>query len=133
MNHAIDCDLGQDCSCHVTWGEEACSCFRCKLRSIQWGPVNDVAPQTLMERRWEQDMPAYARLRADGLQPRQIDGSHRLEQSMNEGQIDIDLGHLLSPDQYSQARECMEECRSVEGQVDWKESVAAYKAKQRAE
>jgi hypothetical protein len=113
----------------VTHGDD-CVCYRCKLRSVQWGPVIDVAPQTAMERRWEADMPAYARLRADGLQPRHIDGSARLEATMADGQMDIDLGHLLSRDQYGQARECMEEARSVDGQVDWSETVAAYKHKQ---
>jgi putative FmdB family regulatory protein len=35
------------------------------------------------ERRWEKDGDAYARLRADGLQPRAIDGAARLEQEAN--------------------------------------------------
>lgn len=112
------------------FGQHDADCFGCKVQTIQYGPVIDVAPQTLTERRWDRDMPAYARLRRDGLQPRSVDGAADLEQKMNHGQIDIDLGHLLQPSQYVQARECMEECQSVQGQLDWSETVAAYKHKQ---
>jgi putative FmdB family regulatory protein len=33
------------------------------------------------EKNWSKDMPAYARLRSEGHQPRRIDGSHELEQT----------------------------------------------------
>ena len=69
------------------------SCTGCKLRTLQFndGP----ADQTLMERRWQKDMPAYARLRADGLQPRHIDGSAELEAHLSEGQLEADMRHLF--------------------------------------
>lgn len=38
-----------------------------------------VAETSAMEKRWQRDMPAYRRLRQDGLQPKQIDGSAELE------------------------------------------------------
>jgi len=105
-------------------------CFGCKIRTVQYGPVIDVAPQTLTERRWDRDMPAYARLRRDGLQPRSVDGAGDLEQRLVGGQMEIDMGHLLQPHQYAQATECMEECQDVSSQIDWSETVAAYKHKQ---
>jgi hypothetical protein len=36
------------------------------------------------ERRWQRDMPAYKRLRQQGLQPRQIDGAAILEKHATE-------------------------------------------------
>jgi len=36
------------------------------------------------EKRWSKDMPAYKRLRQQGLQPRQIDGSAILEKHATE-------------------------------------------------
>jgi hypothetical protein len=67
-------------------------CYGCRLRTLHFcaGP----APQTLTERRWDRDMPAYARLRADGIQPRRIDGSAQLEARLDFGQLEADLGHL---------------------------------------
>lgn len=34
------------------------------------------------EQRWNRDMPAYKRLRRDGLQPDHIDGAARIEQEL---------------------------------------------------
>jgi hypothetical protein len=70
------------------------NCFGCKLKTIQFGA--GPAPQTLMERRWAEDMPAYARLRRDGLQPRMIDGSAEVEAQVNQGQLEVDMRHLFN-------------------------------------
>jgi hypothetical protein len=43
------------------------------------------------DRRWERDMDAYSRLRQDGVQPRQIDGSFELEQKAR-SEVEIDYG-----------------------------------------
>ena len=41
------------------------------------------------ERQWDRDMPAYKRLRANGLQPRQIDGSALVEKmATSESQVE---------------------------------------------
>lgn len=44
-------------------------------------PTRGKAAQVINQReaRWERDMPAYRRLRENGLQPPQIDGCHKLE------------------------------------------------------
>lgn len=44
---------------------------------------------------WDKDMPAYKRLRQEGLQPRSIDGAARLESTATteaqvEGRVDIE-------------------------------------------
>ena len=91
-------------------------CFGCKLQTLQFndGP----APQTLMERRWDVDMPAYARLRADGLQPNHIDGSAELEAKLSFGQLECEMGHLFN-DQFNvkhlpEVADRLEEAKSLE-------------------
>jgi hypothetical protein len=70
--------------------------FKEKLRSIQF--ATKVVPQTLMEKRWEKDMPAYKRLRMNGVQPAQIDGSAKLEQEANHP-VEVQMGHrFFNPD-----------------------------------
>jgi hypothetical protein len=43
-----------------------------------------VAANNQTERNWKQDMPAYKRLRADGLQPKRIDGAAEVERRAQE-------------------------------------------------
>jgi hypothetical protein len=45
------------------------------------------------EARWHQDMPAYKRLRKNGVQPKSIDGAARIEAHANE-QIEVETGLL---------------------------------------
>lgn len=49
-----------------------------------------------MEARWQKDMPAYKRMRNRGMQPKQIDGSADLENTVND-QLDIDMKDLTPP------------------------------------
>ena len=44
-----------------------------------------VAETNTTERNWNKDMPAYKRLRADGLQPKKIDGAANVEKRAQEG------------------------------------------------
>jgi hypothetical protein len=81
----------------MTGHDPGCGCYGCKLRSIQFNPRGPAA-QTLTERRWDTDMPAYARLRNDGIQPRHIDGSAQLEASLVHGQAEADMCHLFDPE-----------------------------------
>src|ERR1700722_17172411 len=70
-------------------------CFYHKLRTIQFGGTKR-SPQSLMESRWEKDMPAYQRLRANGIQPKSIDGCAKLESSAN-SQLEVEMGDVLAP------------------------------------
>ena len=71
------------------------TCYYHKLRTIQFGGAKR-SPQTQMESRWDKDMPAYIRLRHNGLQPKQIDGCAELESRAND-QMEIEMGDLLTP------------------------------------
>jgi hypothetical protein len=66
-------------------------CFGCRVAGVRMG-VNTttsrgskVAEINTTERNWNKDMPAYKRLRADGLQPKKIDGAANVEKRAQEG------------------------------------------------
>ena len=66
-------------------------CFGCRVAGVRMG-VNTttsrgsrVAEINTTERGWNKDMPAYKRLRADGLQPKKIDGAAEVEKRAQEG------------------------------------------------
>lgn len=56
------------------------------------------------ERQWDRDMPAYRRLRREGLQPKQIDGSAKFE-ARAETKAEVESGTLLNGRQRRQLRE----------------------------
>lgn len=53
------------------------------------------SPTTDREVKLDKDLEAYKRLRHDGLQPRSVDGSAKLETTV-ESHMDIDYGDCLS-------------------------------------
>ncbi len=61
-------------------------CFGCRVAGVQMGSNStttkgeSVASINQREKNWSKDMPAYKRLRAEGLQPKTIDGCHAVEQ-----------------------------------------------------
>ena len=65
-------------------------CFGCKILGVRMGANTTttrgsvVGETNARERRWQRDMPAYKRLRQQGLQPRQIDGAAILEKHATE-------------------------------------------------
>lgn len=82
-------------------------------RSIQ---LNGRPPseQSGMEKRWKVDMPAYKRLRRNGLQPRGIDGSAALEKHAST-KMEVEMGHLLrTKEEMTRAREGMQRAADME-------------------
>lgn len=65
-------------------------CFGCRVAGVSFGSNSTttrgarVAEINARDRQWNKDMPAYRRLRRQGLQPRQIDGSSILENHATE-------------------------------------------------
>jgi hypothetical protein len=61
-------------------------CFACKVTGVRIGANPSttrgaqVAEINQRAKNWDKDMPAYKRLRAEGLQPKTIDGCHAVEQ-----------------------------------------------------
>lgn len=74
-------------------------CFGCKVASTSFGSNSSttrgaIAAQTeRTARNWDKDMPAYKRLRKNGLQPKQIDGSAELEKKANT-KVEVETGRL---------------------------------------
>ena len=65
------------------------------------------------ERAWTRDMDAYKALRDQGLQPRQIDGSHELEAKAAD-KMEIEWGGLLTSEQRKQARDGIEQAKEIQ-------------------
>jgi hypothetical protein len=65
-------------------------CFGCRVAQVRVGTNStttrgaQVAAVNQTESNWNKDMPAYKRLRADGLQPRKIDGAAEVERKAKE-------------------------------------------------
>jgi hypothetical protein len=66
-------------------------CFGCRVSGVRMGTNTTttrgakVAEVNTTERNWNKDMPAYKRLRANGLQPKRIDGAANVEKRAQEG------------------------------------------------
>lgn len=66
-------------------------CFGCRVSGVRMGTNTTttrgakVAEVNKTERNWNKDMPAYKRLRANGLQPKRIDGAANVEKRAQEG------------------------------------------------
>jgi len=60
-------------------------CFGCKVAAVSFGANESttrgakVAEINQRAKNWDKDMPAYKRLRANGVQPKSIDGAAALE------------------------------------------------------
>lgn len=65
-------------------------CFGCRIAGVAFGANSStsqgakVSEIVKTERGWNKDMDAYKRLRREGLQPKQIDGSSVLEKHATE-------------------------------------------------
>lgn len=65
-------------------------CFGCRIAGVRMGANSTttrggrVAAINATERGWNKDMPAYKRLRQQGLQPKRIDGAAEVEKKANE-------------------------------------------------
>lgn len=70
-------------------------CFYHKLHTIQFAGGKR-SPQSKMESEWDKDMPAYQRLRRNGLQPKQINGCAEIEKTAN-SQLEVEMGDVLKP------------------------------------
>jgi hypothetical protein len=81
--------------------EDVEGCFGCKVLGVRMGTNSTTSRGQKVEeinqraKGWDKDMPAYKRLRQQGLQPRSIDGAARLESTAKteaqvEGRVDIE-------------------------------------------
>ena len=65
-------------------------CFGCRVAGVRMGTNSTMSRGAKVseikqtERNWNKDMPAYKRLRANGLQPKKIDGAAEVEKKAQE-------------------------------------------------
>jgi hypothetical protein len=65
-------------------------CFGCRVAGIRMATNSTtsrgskVAEHNTTEQGWKKDMPAYKRLRANGLQPKRVDGAAEVERRAQE-------------------------------------------------
>lgn len=80
-------------------------CYGCK--AVSFGVLTDSGSKRVerKEQVLAADLPAYRRLRRDGLQPKGIDGAAELEKHVANGQWDIDLGRIVPLSEKSRVEE----------------------------
>ena len=73
-------------------------CFGCKVAGVRMGMNTtttrgqEVAKINTTEKGWQKDMPAYKRLRQNGLQPKSIDGAAEIEKkAKHEWQVETGI------------------------------------------
>lgn len=82
-------------------------CFGCQVLGVQINTSSAGAAEVNeRERGWDRDMPAYKRLRKNGLQPKGIDGCAELETRAHD-KVEIEMGHLFDKSQTSRVKEGM--------------------------
>ena len=74
-------------------------CFACRVSGVRMGANSttsrgsQVEATNKVERNWQKDMPAYKRLRQEGLQPKSIDGAACIESRATEKwQVETGIG-----------------------------------------
>lgn len=101
-------------------------CFKCKegtgcIRSISFAPTampNRYPEATRIvqtDKQWDKDMPAYKRLRNNGIQPKRIDDSAELETRATE-QFEIEMATIVPKDKQPQVKEGMAITKELEVQ-----------------
>jgi len=71
-------------------GSHGMECFGCRVKTVAIAPSATptraggakAAEVNARESRWNKDMPAYKRLRREGVQPERIDGAAGLERKL---------------------------------------------------
>ncbi len=92
---------------HPTYQE---GCYACRIASVSFAQsaMPTRYPQanqtTAREKRWERDIPAYKRLRKNGVQPKCIDGSGDFE-TMADERFELETGRIVAKSARSRFKE----------------------------
>ena len=99
-------------------------CFKCRegtgcIRAVSFAPtampnrypaaVQGVAT----DKQWDKDMPAYKRIRANGVQPKRIDDAAELESRAND-QFEIEMATIVPDNMKSKVKEGLAISRELE-------------------
>lgn len=99
-------------------------CFKCRegrgcIRSVSFAPtaMPNRHPRAVegvaMDSKWDADMPAYKRLRANGIQPQHIDDCAELEGRAND-QFEVEMGVIVPDNKKDDVKEGLAIARELE-------------------
>ena len=99
-------------------------CFKCRegtgcIRAVSFAPsampnrYPEVQPVIDKDKQWDRDMPAYKRIRRNGVQPPHIDGSAALESHAND-QFEVEMGKIVPKEMTSEVKEGLAISRELE-------------------
>lgn len=94
-----------DPDCSLSYGSHPWS-FAISAKALPTRGNADTVRIDATEKRWERDMPAYKALRADGLQPRRIDGCGDL-QARADTRLEVEYGKPISRKHHSQVNDLL--------------------------
>lgn len=98
--------------------EFVADCFTCKVLTVGFSQAAmptrkpHIVFDTLKEKRLSDDLPAYKRLRLNGVQPTAIDGAADIEKRA-EDRFEIEMGHVVPKEHKSQVRDGLEMVREM--------------------
>jgi hypothetical protein len=98
------------------FGQHGDDCFGCKVQSIEFGNVEPPAERAI-EKRMDKDLPAYQRMRYQGLQPPRTKGAAELEARAH-SQIEIDLGKLIEPKLLKRSQGAIDDGMAIAKQIN---------------
>jgi hypothetical protein len=96
------------------FGQHGPDCFGCRVRTVQFGNV-EAPPQRNMELQWARDLPAYKRLRTQGLQPPRTQGAAELEARAHTKR-EVEMGRIIAPRAWREVGAMIEDAEAVAGE-----------------
>lgn len=99
-------------------------CFKCRegtgcIRSVSFAPTAmpnrypEATRIVAQDKQWDKDMPAYKRLRMNGIQPKRIDDSAELETRAND-QFEVEMATIVPKEMKPKVREGLEIVSALE-------------------
>ena len=99
-------------------------CWKCKegtgcIRGVSFSAIpggarnQETVRINQTDKRWDKDMPAYKRLRNNGLQPKRIDDSAELEARATD-QFEVEMGKIVPKSHRSQVKEGLATAKELE-------------------
>ncbi len=79
----------------MTCGRGCCASFKEHIQGVTFASTGELSRVNAIEKQWDKDGAAYKRMRAQGLQPKDIDGCARLEAKANDTS-ELQIGRPLA-------------------------------------
>ena len=106
---------------HITTENCAPDCFGCKIQTISFAPSAmpsrnmEAAAKNEAEKQLQKDLPAYARLRSEGMQPKSTKGAAALEANAT-SKVEVETGVIMG----QRAAQKIEDAKTTVAQIQGK-------------